>query len=308
MKYVYVVLLLLVFLSILVVITLVCEQEYRTVPEEDTNNPISLETELLQKSIPKKIYQTHKTFEKLPKGMQQTLKRTENMHPNCEYVYYDDQTCDEFIEENFHYRIVNAYKTLVPGAYKADLFRYCLLYKHGGIYLDASMYCLKSFEDMIWSKTDKHYQFVSAVDQDQSGGAYNAFIAAVPKHPILAMAINICVHRIERREYGRSTLYPTGPYVLGDAINLYLDQKPGEKIEAGVKGKNDNILILGRGIRFKCRYSHFGNKITEPIHVLIYNREEYADSKYPGYQIEWRDHKKKTYYHALWNKKQIYHS
>jgi len=306
MKYVYAFLLMLVLLSFLVIIALMGEQQYRIVPQEDLDNPIPLDSNMPTSIIPRTIYQTHKTFETLPKGMQKNLKNTEKIHPNCEYVYYDDQACNQFIEENFHYRIVNAYNSLVPGAYKADLFRYCLLYKYGGVYLDASMSCLKSFEEMIWPKTGKQHQFITPIDQDESGGAYNAFIASVPKHPILAMAINICIHRIERREYGRSTLYPTGPYVLGDAINIYLDKKPGSQLKAGEQGKNKEILILGRGRRVKCRYSHFGHNITELVHVILYQGKEYADNKYPGYSIEWREHRKKTYYHVLWYNRQIY--
>ena len=32
--------------------------------------------------------------------------------------------------------VLNAYDSLIPGAYKADLFRYLVLYREGGVYLD----------------------------------------------------------------------------------------------------------------------------------------------------------------------------
>ena len=283
------------------------EQEHRTIPKDDIDNPMPIEQNGKLEGIPRKIYQTHKKFEKLPKGMQQALQRTEKMHPHCEYAFYDNERCDQLIADHFPKRVVDAYNALVPGAYKADLFRYCLLYRYGGLYLDAGMFCLHSLEEVVWPIGEKNYPFVSAVDQNQSGGAYNAFIASAPKHPILAVAINICVHRIERREYGRSTLHPTGPYVLGDAINLYLHHSPGTSIQAGVQGEEKDVYLLARGLRYKCRYSHFGHKISESTIVLLYRGKEYADSKYPGFYVEWRDHRKKTYYHGLWQKKQIYH-
>ena len=305
MKYLYVVLLLLVFLLILGIVTFTWTSKNRIVPKEDLDGPIPVEREPLLKSIPKKLHQTQKKIEDLPKGIQKTLKRTEKLHPNCEYTFYDDEACNRFMEENFHPRIVNAYNTLIPGAYKADLFRYCLLYMYGGLYLDANMYCLKSFEDILWPETGDKYQFITSVDESHIGSAYNAFIASVPKHPILAMAINICVHRIERREYGTSALYPTGPYALGDAINLYFDLQPGTPIMAGPQGSD--VLMIMRVPRVKSRHCYFGSTICEPTSVLLYKGKEYADTKYPGYFVDYRNHRKKTYYLNLWRDKRIYH-
>jgi len=303
MKYLYIVLLTLVFLLILSMIVFTLSSKNRIVPKEDLEGPIAVETEIPSLSIPKKLHQTQKKFEDLPKGIQKTLKRTEKLHPNCEYHFHDDEACNRFMEENFPSRVVNAYNTLIPGAYKADLFRYCMLYTYGGLYLDANMYCLKSFEDIVWPKTEKQYPFISCVDDSHLGSAYNAFIASVPKHPILAIAINICVHRIERREYGSSCLHPTGPYVLGDAINLYLNRQPGTPIMAG---PNSNVLLIMRVPRVKSRRCYFGTDICEPTCALIYKGEEYADTKYPGYFVDYRDHRKKTYYSNLWRNKQIY--
>lgn len=294
----------LVFLLILGMITFTWTSKNRIVPKEDLDGPIAVETEISSQSIPKKLHQTQKKFEDLPKGIQKTLERTETLHPNCEYNFHNDEACNRFMEENFPSRVVNAYNTLIPGAYKADLFRYCMLYTYGGLYLDANMHCLKSFEDVVWPKTGKQYQFITSVDDSHIGSAYNAFIASVPKHPILAMAINICVHRIERREYGTSPLHPTGPYVLGDAINLYFDQQPGTPIMAGPQGSN--VLLIMRVPRVKSRYCYFGTSICEPTSTLVYKGKEYADTKYPGYFVDYRNHRKKTYYLNLWQDKQIY--
>ena len=44
--------------------------------------------------------------------------------------------CREFIKVNFNPLVLKAYDTLIPTAYKADLFRLCVLYINGGIYGD----------------------------------------------------------------------------------------------------------------------------------------------------------------------------
>ena len=42
-------------------------------------------------------------------------------------VYFNDRACKNFIKQYFGPNIVKAYNKLIPGAYKADLWRYCVL-------------------------------------------------------------------------------------------------------------------------------------------------------------------------------------
>ena len=61
---------------------------------------------------------------------------TIKLNPDFKIKYYSDKGSREFIKNNYSKDIINAYDSLIPGAYKADLFRYCVLYKYGGIYSD----------------------------------------------------------------------------------------------------------------------------------------------------------------------------
>ena len=59
-------------------------------------------------------------------------------NPEYDILYYDDESALEFLKAELPYA-VDAYTRLVPGAYKADLLRYCLLYKYGGVYSDLTL-------------------------------------------------------------------------------------------------------------------------------------------------------------------------
>ena len=61
-----------------------------------------------------------------------------------EYFLYDDDECSQYIKTNFSSDVLTSYNTLIPGAYRADLWRYCILYKYGGIYLDIDSEILKT--------------------------------------------------------------------------------------------------------------------------------------------------------------------
>lgn len=53
-----------------------------------------------------------------------------------EYRFYDDATAAEFLSQHFPPHVREAYDALIPGAFKADLFRYCVLLIYGGVYAD----------------------------------------------------------------------------------------------------------------------------------------------------------------------------
>ena len=55
---------------------------------------------------------------------------------DCVYYLYNDADCRAFIRSEFPPDVVAAYDRLIPTAFKADLWRYCVLYKFGGVYLD----------------------------------------------------------------------------------------------------------------------------------------------------------------------------
>jgi mannosyltransferase OCH1-like enzyme len=53
-----------------------------------------------------------------------------------EYKFYDDDSSRVVLKTHFPPEVLQAYDALKPGAFKADLFRYCVLLIYGGVYAD----------------------------------------------------------------------------------------------------------------------------------------------------------------------------
>jgi mannosyltransferase OCH1-like enzyme len=85
--------------------------------------------------IPLDIYQTWTTKELSPK-MKECVETLKRENPEFTHHLYDDDDCYKFIKDNFDKEVADSYDNIIPGAFKADLWRYCILYKKGGIYLD----------------------------------------------------------------------------------------------------------------------------------------------------------------------------
>ncbi len=57
--------------------------------------------------------------------------------------------------------ITNSFWILYPGAYKADLFRYCILFIHGGIYADVDVLLSTDLDKLL----EDDIGFVVPVDE-----------------------------------------------------------------------------------------------------------------------------------------------
>ena len=89
--------------------------------------------------IPMKIFKTgiHE-YGDLKYNLINLFNKIVKENPGFKLEYYSDKGSRDFVENNYDKRVLDAYDKLKPGAYKADLFRYAILYKRGGIYSDLS--------------------------------------------------------------------------------------------------------------------------------------------------------------------------
>ena len=185
-------------------------------------------------NIPKKIFQTWET-NKLTFGMYDAVYTWINKNPDWEYYFFDKDNRRNFIRDNFSKKILAAYDNLNPGSYKADLFRFCVLYTHGGIYNDIKQELLVSLNDVLPSDVE----FLSIKDKDHKsneflGYIYCSFICSKPKHPFLKKAIDLLVEYTEKGWYGSNSISCAGPGILGRSVNLCLGRAENSQILPGV--------------------------------------------------------------------------
>jgi hypothetical protein len=170
-----------------------------------------------------------------------------NVGVDCIHYLFDDHECRAFIAREYPDDVLYAYDQLIPTAFKADLWRYCVLYKYGGVYLDIKLRFLFPYEcsgDNVSLRAiverwrggggDGGGDGLFVLERDAVGlwpsgrfGIHNAFIITKPKNPILLE----CIYRIvsaskigggwgvtDVNVVGWMTrpLFVTGPGLLGD--------------------------------------------------------------------------------------------
>ena len=171
--------------------------------------------------IPKKIYHTWET-KNLEPEFQKIVDTWKIYNPEYEYILFDKDDRVLFIKENFDENILNTYNSIVPGAYKADFWRYCILYKYGGVIVDIDTICMGKLSDFI-----KDEIFVGLIDFnvnpfEGNHNLANGFIAVVPNSKIMLECINRIVKNVQGNIIPNSKLDFSGPGLLGRSVNTFL--------------------------------------------------------------------------------------
>lgn len=220
--------------------------------------------------IPFNIFQTWHT-KLLPPLMMKAVAMIKATNPRFHYFLFDDNDCRNFIKNNFEPNVLHAFDSLIPGAYKADLWRYCVLYKKGGIYLDIKYIPNNGFKFI--NLTEKEHFVLDA----NKFGIYNALMVCLPGNQILLNCINSIVENVRNRYYGTSFLEPTGPRLLAK----YFTQEEKEALD-------------------------MKHTLIDAEHRFIHLDDQIVLKNYSGYIREHDKYKKNLHYAELWKRKQIY--
>jgi len=241
MKIVFILLFNIIFIYVIVI---VCK--LNGVSEKYTFPRINVK---LKTVIPKNIFITWYT-KHLKGQISKNFNNVKTLNPEFSIYLYDDNDCSEFIKQNFETEVLHAYNTLIPGAYKADLWRLCALYIYGGIYIDIKMQPFNNFKfyNLLY---DEHF-CKDRLDKC----IYNAIIVSKPKNPFLLHVIRYILRNVKNNFYGLDDLHPTGPRLLG---HVHDNHKYNLNIDMCFKDYN-NISWNGKRI---CTSSHLLYKLLD---------------------------------------------
>ena len=219
----------------------------------------------VKNTIPKIIYLTHK--ESVPDYVIQNWKK---LNPNYTVKFYNDNDCLEFLKEEYpeSYSLYYEYLSSQKGAgpIKADFWRVCILYKYGGVYVDADIEPIKPIDYFLESNTS----FLSC--GSKFTGPNPHIIACHANDRILKECLHIYETQKFKQEYsywGHSIVYVMlkaykkliSNYNNNVEKNYYLDSnyKVQMLLEKHVDWNNDYCVYKGKKV-LNNRYSSYDKK------------------------------------------------
>lgn len=246
--------------------------------------------------IPMCVYQTWITSA-LPSGMAKCNSLMRAQNPELHFYLFDDDSCRVFIQKHFSSRVLSAYDNLIPGAYRADLWRYCILYRNGGVYLDAKFHGVKHFNLSRLVQEGKEY-FVRDVD---GKGVFNGFIMVHRKHPLMLLAIEKIVENVESLSYGMDSMDITGQTMLTRCLDE-LSNLNMEYVSVALRDDDEDAPM------FRCKRMHFLQHVGKDTIYHPIERKVIL-SAYSSYQDDLaREYAKRglKFFENAWTDKQVF--
>lgn len=184
----------------------------------------TFEVERLQNCVVVRQYTLFQTCDStfVPAGQGQCMASMVNLNPEAEYVCYSDERAFLFVRDRFPREVLHAYCALIPGAFRADLLRLCLLYEFGGLYTDVSNTALVNF----WREIPAEAEYILVREiWPYHSGIHNAFMfVRNPKSSLVQQAIDDVVRNVRARQKGIMNV--TGPIVLGQSVRKFMNLVP----------------------------------------------------------------------------------
>ena len=236
------------------------------------------------KYIPKNIYQLVQDKNKIHPRFMKNINYIKKINPTWSHTLYDDNDMIEYIKNKYNINILNIYNLINPkyGASKADFFRYLLMYREGGVYLDIKSSTKLPLDVLIQNDDEyllsywgcEHY---SELIGNKYGELQQWHIICKPNHPYLKEVINnvinnIINYNIKTDGFGKiGVLKVTGPIVYTKSILPILSKYNHTLYET-----NDSCGLIYNNLdnNFKDFFNIFS-------HRFLYNKTHYSKLKDP---------------------------
>ena len=184
--------------------------------------------------IPRLLFATTRDYEPIQATIDnQLIQGCAKMNPEWQVRVYNDEDAHAFVRDEFPTRVASAYEQLSSNVERADFFRYLIVLRYGGVYVDMDIECRRPFDDVIGPRdllvAGWEMGFSSFERAARSGYARQMQIlqwtfAAAPGHPALSRIVDLITRGDDARddliaeEPHRDILNRTGPGVFTDSI------------------------------------------------------------------------------------------
>ena len=239
------------------------------------------------RGIPRILHQTYASA-RLPTALQGNVDGIRSRNPGWDCRLYDDAAIERFVADEYGPAVVARYDRISPayGAARADLFRYLVVYRYGGVYLDIKSGADRPFDEVLnaqdefivsqWDNAAGGLSENWALHPELKGVPGGEFqqwlVIARPAHPFLRAVIETVLGNIDRYNpyrdgVGLNVIRVTGPVAYTLAIAPLLSRHGHRRIanerELGLSYSAMKTTVTHRN-HFRQHYSRNRTPIVGP--------------------------------------------
>jgi len=248
--------------------------------------------------IPNTVYQTWK-YPRLPPYHARCVRRFRNLNPDFSFRLFDDDEMARFMRTEFSgHPILDVFDQIRVPAAKADVWRYCILYRDGGVYCDIDSALsiplrdilkddpteLLSFESNRWQEQLEIDNYADAAlfmdSMPEAVGArldypdntiLNWVLCFEKGHPLLEEVIGLIVRNFpfyKGKNFAsmwKAVIHCTGPLALTQATWRWVEKTGKRPSQCGIDFQGRGIFKLpGSGYRDRVS-PHFSTLNGQPL-------------------------------------------
>ena len=221
--------------------------------------------------IEKNIFQSWYT-KNLDPLLQKQIDYFKQLNPEYTYHLYNDNDMDNFVNQHFYGEVAECYNKLNIIVAKVDFWRYLILYKYGGVYLDMDSSIEKPLHKLI---KDEDQAIITA---EGNPNLYVQWALIFSKqHPILKKTIELICINIKNNSYPNNIHKMTGPTVYTEAINEIHMELFNNIINHQDIKRNTDITYRKNNISYRLYGIDFGSYFTfkHKFNSLLYNNKKH---------------------------------
>ena len=173
---------------------------------KELNPPATVSYGLVQRCTqpeprPDILYLTHRDRASVPPYV---FERFRHFTKGFEIKFFDDGQCRKSLVP-FGHAVLRKFDEL-SGAHRADLWRYCMLFQHGGVYTDIKTVFTRQLSEIVPDRT-QNYTVIGlpgllSNDPDRSVHIHQAFLAVTKHSPVMHDCIvNVMATPLPLRDY-----------------------------------------------------------------------------------------------------------
>jgi tetratricopeptide (TPR) repeat protein len=199
----------------------------------EENRPADVAGRAPDNAIPAHIYQYWDA--KTPPAEVTALIADWQAIPEFEHTLLDRTSATQMLRQHFGPRCVRAFQKARHVTEESDFLRLCLIYKFGGLYVDA--------DDKAVGDIGAFARLGAGlvVAREPIGAVANNTLAAPPGHPILRIAIEMTMRSLMAYE-NDGAWFKTGPGMLTRAIARFITQNDPDAVRASLTVLDANTL------------------------------------------------------------------
>lgn len=206
--------------------------------------------------IPKNIFQSWISKDLHPE-IQKKVDKMKSLNPEYTYQLYTDSEIDEFVNTFYPDKISECFNRLNIPVAKVDFWRYLVLYKYGGIYVDLDSSINISLSEFI----NENDTAIITAETNPNTFVQWALIFD-KKHPILKKVIELVIENIQNNSYPNDVLKMTGPQVLSKAIMSIHHDLFGDNLNFNKIDCDTDVTFSKDSISYRIYGIDYNNKFT----------------------------------------------